>query len=222
MTTSPAGNVEPFTQRVARNLREAIADGRLKPGAPIRQETIAREFGTSRIPVREALRQLESEGLVVIRPNSGARVALLDFDECVEIYKIRERLEPLAFAESSVNLTEEKLEDVRRLAVELEQLTSDHDAWLAADRRLHVAFYAGLSTERLLRMIVGFWNNTQHYRRVLLMTFTDEDFDVQHAEHRLLLHSLVMGNHRAGEEVLRNHIERSRLRLAKNRDLFDA
>jgi DNA-binding GntR family transcriptional regulator len=215
------GGAEPLTQLVARNLRKSIADGRLKPGTPIRQEAIAREFGISRIPVREALRQLESEGLVVIRPNSGARVAVLDFEECVEIYKIRERLEPLAFSESIGRHTDEQLAEIVELAKELETLTDSHDLWLAGDRRLHLACYGGVSTGPLVRMIVGFWNTTQHYRRLLLSTFTAEDFEVVRAEHELIVNALLTGNRRAGEELVRIATERSRIRLTNSRELFD-
>ncbi|SNR57130.1 GntR family transcriptional regulator [Actinomadura mexicana] len=210
-----------MTQVVGRYLREAILAGELSPGAPIRQEAVAREHGVSRLPVREALRQLESEGLVVIRPNSGARVAILDFAEYTEIYKIRERLEPLAFAESVGNLSAEQRAEVSRLADELESLTGRPDAWLDADRRFHLACYAGVPTPRLLRMIVEFWNTTQRYRRILLTTFTDQEFAVADDEHRLIADAAITGNARAGEDLIRVHIERSRLRLATHRELFD-
>ncbi|WP_283136517.1 GntR family transcriptional regulator [Rhizohabitans arisaemae] len=210
-----------MTQVVARQLREAIFDGVLEPGAAIRQEAMARELGVSRIPVREALRHLESEGLVTIRANSGARVAVLDFDEYAEIYKIRERLEPLALAESIGRLTEEQRAEAARLAAEVEASTGDPKAWLDADRRFHLACYAGVSTPRLLRMIVDFWNTTQRYRRILLATFSDEDFATAHVEHRLILDALRTGNTRVGEDLIRMHIERSRMRLANHRELFE-
>jgi DNA-binding GntR family transcriptional regulator len=209
------------TQVVAERLRAAILEGELAPGQPIRQEAVARDLGISRLPVREALRQLESEGLVVIRPNSGARVAVLDFDEYVEIYTIRERLEPLALSESIVRMTDEQQQEAARIAAETEQLTDDPMAWLDADRRFHLACYAGLPTPRLLHMIQGFWNTTQHYRRILLTTFTDEDFACYHAEHRLIVNAVLTGNTRAGEDLIRVHIERPRLRLSTHRELFD-
>jgi DNA-binding GntR family transcriptional regulator len=212
---------EPLAQRVARELRERIYDGRYGPGTPVRQEAIAAELGVSRIPVREALRLLENEGLVVIRPHSGARVALLDFEECLQIYKIRERLEPLAFSESVGRLSDEQLKEVVDLAKHLESLTHDQRVWLEGDRRLHLAMYAGMQSRYLLGMIVGFWNTTQQYRRVLLSTFTENDFEIAHDEHRLMVDALIRENARAGEDVLRIGMERSRLRLASRRDLFD-
>lgn len=212
---------EPMTQTVAKHLREAIYEGTLAPGAPVRQEAVAQELGVSRIPVREALRHLESEGLVVIRPNSGARVAVLDFEEYADIYKIRERLEPLALSESIPRLTAEQKTEVERLLDVLESLVGDPAAFLEADRTFHLACYAGVPTQRLLRMIEGFWNTTQRYRRILLATFTDEDYKLTNWEHRLILDAVRSGNIRAGEDVIRMHIERSRLRLARHRELFD-
>jgi DNA-binding GntR family transcriptional regulator len=206
---------------VARRLHDRIVDGTLPPGAPIRQEAVAREFGVSRLPVREALRQLENEGLVVLRPHSGARVAVLDFEECLTIYKIRERLEPLAFSESIEHLGEERIAEVLRAAERIETLTADHAAWLAADRAFHLACYAGIPTPRLLQTIVSYWNTTQHYRRVLLSTFTERDFQLAHDEHRLIVDALVNGDVRRGEDILRIAMERSRLRLMRHRELFD-
>lgn len=217
----PSDSYVPFAQTITASLRDAIYEGRLQPGARVGQEAVAKEFGTSRIPVREALRQLESEGLVVLRPHSGARVAMLDFDECLEIYKIRERLEPLAFSESIGHLSDEQLTSVDKAARDLEGLTHDPKAWLEGDRRFHLATYAGIPEGRLLRLIVGYWNISQQYRRVLLTTFSAEDFDLAHSEHRLMVDALVTGNARIGEDLLRIAMERSRMRLSRNRHLFD-
>lgn len=211
----------PRAETVARQLRTAIFDGRLKPGAPLRQEAIGADFSVSRIPVREALRLLESEGLVVIRPHSGARVAVLDFDECIEIYKIRERLEPLAFRESVENLTDEQIATVAALASVLESVTDDHSAWLEGDRRFHLACYAGVPTGRLLKMIIGFWNTTQQYRRILLSTYAPRQFEIVLSEHRLIVDAVVNRDSRGGEQLLRLHLERGRRRLSENGDLFD-
>jgi DNA-binding GntR family transcriptional regulator len=206
---------------VARELRAAIFNGELAPGSPIRQEAVAKQFGTSRIPVREALRQLESEGLVTVRPNSGARVAVLDFDWCLETYMIRERLEPLLFGESVERVTPEQIDVVAEAAARIEAVAGDHAVWLEADRRFHIACYAGATLPRVMEMVVGYWNTTQQYRRVLLRTFTDEDFSSVHAEHRVMVDLMRTHQRRGAEEVVRLHIERSRLRLAANRSLFD-
>jgi DNA-binding GntR family transcriptional regulator len=210
-----------MAQAVAQNIRQAIFDGTLKPGEPVRQEAFAKELGTSRIPVREALRQLESEGLVIIRPHASARVAVVDFDECMELFKIRERLEPLAFAESTKYLTEEQIAHAAALCQSVGSLTHDPAAWIDADRRFHLACYAGLPYKRLLRAVEGYWNVTQQYRRIVLATFTEDDFASFQAEHMLIVDAMRTRNPRAGEDLVRMSIERARLRLEQNRHLFD-
>ncbi len=211
----------PLAQMVAQELRREIFEGALSPGAPVRQAAVAERLGVSRLPVREALRLLETEGLVVQRPNSGARVAILDFDECLEIYRIRERLEPLAFAESVGRLDADQLATVSSTFERLGELQRDPAAWLTCDREFHLACYAGVRTPRLIQMIQGFWNTTQQYRRILLQTFDAMDFEVVDAEHRLMVDALYSENARAGEEIMRSAMERSRLRLARHRELFD-
>ncbi|MFI6285364.1 GntR family transcriptional regulator [Streptomyces sp. NPDC051018] len=210
-----------MTQVIANWLREAVYTGELKPGDRVGQQAVGERFGVSRIPVREALRLLESEGLVDIRPNSGARVAALNFAEYTEIYMIRERLEPLALSQSIAHLTPGQLERIAPLRDEVEASVGDPGAWLEADRRFHLACYAGVPTERLLRLIQDFWNTTQRYRRVLLSTFTEGEYAIAHHEHRLIADAVLTGNARAGEELIRTHIERSRLRLSDHRELFD-
>jgi DNA-binding GntR family transcriptional regulator len=204
---------------VTEKLRAAILDGRLAAGSPIRQEAVARELGTSRIPVREALRQLEVEGLVTIVPHSGARVATLDFDECLEIYRIRERLEPLAFGDSAGRLSAQQLAAIRRLCDEIEAYRGE-TAWIDVDRRFHLGCYSGASP-RLVRMIGGFWNATQKYRRLLQQTLTEADYDAYHHEHRLMIDALARGNVSAGEALVRTHIGRSLVLLSDHRELFD-
>src|ERR1700748_861231 len=85
-----------MSRMIANALRTAIVDGTLAPGAPLRQDAIARHFSVSAIPVREAFRQLESEGWARIELNKGATVAPLSADEAREIYEIRAALESLA------------------------------------------------------------------------------------------------------------------------------
>jgi len=217
----PAG-YEPMAHAVTRRLRDAIIGGEIRPGAPVRQETIAREMGTSRIPVREALRQLEAEGLITIRPHFGARVAVQDFEECMEVYKIREQLEPLAIAESMSLMTHAQIDEAATLARDIEAKTADAAAWLDLDRRFHLACYVAAPLPRLLRMIENYWNTTQQYRRIVLATFTEHDFHVFQGEHQLIVEALRERDEDAGKNLVRIHLERGRRRLAANRQLFQS
>lgn len=212
---------EPLGQAIARVVREAIQDGRLRPGTPIRQEALAKRLGASRIPVREALRQLESEGLVTLVPHSGARVARLDISEHIEVYRIREALEPIAIAESATRLTEEQLHELRELMVLVEDSQSDPNLWIRHDRTFHLATYEAAPFPRLLRMINDFWNSTQHYRRAHLKTFTPETFEIIHLEHRMILEALERHDPVDAEQRQRSHIRRTRLDLTAHAELFD-
>lgn len=218
---------EPLGEIVTRHLRDAILEGRLRPGARIRQEAVAREVGASRIPVREALLQLENEGLVSLVPRSGARVAKLDFAEYTELYRIREQLEPLAIAESAPRLRDEAIVALRELVLQIEQ-TRDPAAWLALDRRFHLASYAAAPMPRLLKMIEGFWNSTQQYRRVFYAAVASSGDGSLPAgqpltvvEHRLLFDALERRDPVDAESMLRLHIRRTRLTLAGRQEVFD-
>ncbi len=220
--TSDGDRQEPLGLAIASRIREAILDGHLPPGTPIRQEALAQHLGTSRIPVREALRQLESEGMLTLVPHSGARVARLDLSEHIEVYRIREALEPMAIAESALRLTDAQLRELRELEELIESSRDNPQEWIRHDRTFHLLSYAGAPFPRLLRMIHGFWNTTQQYRRAHVSTFTDETFDIIHMEHRMILEALERHDPVDAEERQRSHIRRTRHDLtAHAEELFD-
>src|SRR6201991_4827488 len=84
--------------RVRDLLEEAILEGELKPGERLRAEALAQRFGTSRTPIREALLQLEGQGLVEVEPNRGAVVRAFDREDLLDLYRVRALLEPAAAA----------------------------------------------------------------------------------------------------------------------------
>jgi DNA-binding GntR family transcriptional regulator len=206
---------------VTASLRDAILDGRLRPGRRISQAGIADELGTSRVPVREALRRLEIEGLVTLVPRSGAWVSKLSFEEYTEVYTIREWLEPPALAASVPHLADEAIAALAALVDGMEA-ASEPTAWLDLDRRFHLLSYGGAPLPRLRRMIEGFWNTTQQYRRAHLSYLTSSrDLTLVHAEHRLLYAAIGRRDAVGAEQVLRSHIRRTRLDLARSPELFD-
>jgi len=224
LPSAPAGTdgYEPVGQAVTRRLREAIIEGRLAPGTRIRQEAVAHRFGTSRIPVREALRALETEGLVVLVPHSGARVARLDFAELTELYRIREALEPMAIAASAPLLTDEQLDELRTLAAVIEESFDDPLRWLEYDRLFHVKSYQAAPLPRVLEMVERLWNTTQHYRRAYNSTLDAHDIELVRVEHRVILDALERRDGEDAEARQRSHIRRTRLTLTEHREVFNA
>ena len=206
--------------RIATHLREDILAGVLVPGSRIRQEDIAARFGASRVPVREALRLLEFEGLVTVVANSGAWVARLTLAECEEIYQMRERLEPLLLRFSAPSLTEDDFARLRTLAAEIRS-ASDTEAFLQGDREFHLATYAHARTLQLGDLIEKLWNTTAPYRRAYVATWTPESRRIASDEHDLLLATLNEGDIEEAERILSGHIRRTRRQLARHPELFD-
>ncbi|MEA2536998.1 MAG: hypothetical protein QOF11_1232 [Chloroflexota bacterium] len=138
---------------VLESVRKAILAGVLAPGARLRQEELAETFGTSRIPVREALRALEYEGLVSSEPNRGFTVTALDADDVDEVYELRILLEGHAVRVALPLLTDEDLEDLEGLFKEMQEAHSPDDQ-LAARERFYYRLYSVTGRPRLVSLVM--------------------------------------------------------------------
>ena len=107
-------NYKPLRELVFESLREAIIQGKLGPGERLMEIQLAEEMGVSRTPVREAIRKLELEGLVVMIPRKGAYVAGLSLKDIADVFEIRRALEGLAAELASERATDEELEQMER------------------------------------------------------------------------------------------------------------
>ena len=207
------------SDRVTEGIRALILAGELPPGSRIGQEELAARFSVSRIPVRVALDRLESDGLVILKPSSGAWVARVDLAECLEIYMIRERLEPLALAQSIPNMADERVTLLEQLVEEMVAST-DTETFLKLDRQFHLASYADAGMMQLLAIIERFWNTTQHYRRAFTSLLGRERNWIIHAEHRLMIDAIRRRDAEGAAHLLTEHIRRTRCELAQYTDLF--
>jgi DNA-binding GntR family transcriptional regulator len=206
--------------RVADYLRDAILNGEIAPGERIRQEDVAERFGASRLPVREALRILEAEGLTEHEANKGARVPRLTLHEVDVIYQMRERLEPLALAESVPHLDDDALQRLREVQGRIEE-NSAVNSFLALDREFHLLTYTGCRIDPLTSMVTRLWNSTQHYRRAFVALSGPDRMWVVHAEHRLLLDAIERRDIVDAERYLSGHIRRTRIELAKHPEILE-
>lgn len=202
------------SQRVADILAERILSGQLEPGARIKQDELADELETSRIPVRDALRILEARGLVTMRANAGARVTALTHRDLEVSYEIRERIEPLLLADSIPNLTEEDFDDLRRVMERNEQVT-DVDEAIALGREFHWISYRRHNTPLLAQIVERVWDTTQSYRRAymkLAMTGGSRTHDI---EHQLLFDAILRREIETAQAALVMHIRRTRIGLQR-------
>jgi DNA-binding GntR family transcriptional regulator len=133
--------VQTTSSAVTQLLRQSLDRGRWACGTPLRQEEIAAEFGVSRVPVREALFQLQAEGLVEVRPNKGVYVRTMSAADLHELFRLRSLIETDVLADAIPHHTAATLNRVDTVQAALDKAHSVAD-WLAGDREFHEALYA--------------------------------------------------------------------------------
>jgi DNA-binding GntR family transcriptional regulator len=207
------------SERIAAQLRTAILAGDIAPGERIRQEEVAERLGTSRLPVREALRILEAEGLTEHTANIGSRVPRLDPAELDVLYRMRERLEPLALTESLPHLS---AGEIRELGSIHERIAADADLrdFMVLDRSFHLGSYAGCASEQLSSTVTRLWNSTQPYRRAFMALGGQQRRWIVDHEHRLILDAIERRDGEDAERYLAGHIRRTRIELAAHPEVF--
>lgn len=208
-----------LTVQVTDALRDDILGGLFQPGERIRQEVLAERYGASRLPVRDALRYLEAEGLVVLVPNTGAWVAQLSLGECQEMYQVREQVEPLLLRMSMPGLS---LSARNRLLplVEAMRDTDQVEEFLRLDREFHMLCYSGVETTMLGELVERLWNTTQHYRRAFVLLGIEHVARTIHLEHELIALAIQRGDAEDAGRLLSGHIRRTRLELGRNPGVF--
>jgi DNA-binding GntR family transcriptional regulator len=205
--------------RVADELRAAILHGAHPPGTRLRQEELAAQYGASRVPIREALRTLESEGLVTTVANAGAWIASLSAEECAELYQVRERIEPLLLRYSLPHLTPADVDHLAELAQEMRN-ARDVEHFLTLDREFHLGSYRAAETMFLRPTVERLWNATQHYRRAFTRLLDDDSNRIVHDEHHMLVAAIRENDPDEAERVLFGHIRRTRLQLSRHPEVF--
>jgi DNA-binding GntR family transcriptional regulator len=137
---------------VVERLREKIVSGELPAGSKIDQNAVAAELGVSRMPVREALRQLDAEGFVTLLSHRGAIVSELSVDEIVEMYEMRAVLSGLASRLAVPNFDDATVQRLEQLSKDMEK-TTDPDEWIELNQQFHDAIEKPSGAKRLLELI---------------------------------------------------------------------
>jgi len=189
---------------IADALREAILRGIFQEGQSLRQDEIATQFGVSRIPVREALKQLEAEGLVTLHLNRGAMVSVLTAAEAQEICEIRSALEVKAMQLAIPKLSES---DIEKAAVILETTDQTTDVGMVAklNWEFHATLYATAERPRLLSIIKSLHVNCDRYVRVQMAQM--DYHERSQKEHYQLLDACRQRDIKAAVRLLKRHID---------------
>jgi DNA-binding GntR family transcriptional regulator len=189
---------------VTEALRSAIVGNILPAGSPLRQDSLAAELGVSRMPVRESLRRLETEGLVDFVPHRGAVVATLSPDDIMEISQMRVALECLALERSFADNDGARLDAAEALLDQLDS-TDALSTRNALNRRFHAALYGTPPATRLGRQIDMLYDA---YDRYLIVEHSQLDRRRRsQLEHRAILAASRDRNLAAARRALRRHIE---------------
>ncbi|MCV9998815.1 GntR family transcriptional regulator [Pararhizobium sp. YC-54] len=194
---------DTIASRISRILADRIVTGQLDPGTKLRQDHIAEEFGTSHVPVREAFRRLEAQGLAVSEPRRGVRVASFDLKEVREVAQMRAALEVLALRHAAPHLTAAILDQAEEATVAGDN-SRDVRSWEEANRRFHTLILTPCGMPRLLaaisdlhaasaRFLFASWRSEWEVR-------TDHD-------HRAILAFLRQGNIENAAPVLERHVQ---------------
>ena len=209
---SPYGDaidLQNSVDQVAERLRSAITEGRLLPGARLRQREIASQFGVSTTPVREAMQQLVLQGFIAMDRNRGAIVALRSPEEIRELYDIRKVLESLAAVRAAQNLDAETLKELREIQDAMER-AHVRKTRVELNNRFHSRFYQAANMPLLTTMIENLRTSVAYYVDVAYDNESvAEDALVDHAS---ILEASQQGDPALISRLVAEHLEHTAVR----------
>jgi DNA-binding GntR family transcriptional regulator len=193
-------------------VRSRILTGALEPGSVISQARLADELGVSTTPLREAIRRLAAEGMILLEAHRDARVTAVSAHEAKHLYEVRESVDPLAAGLAAERRTDE---DLAHMARALNALTPLRDAAtldsLMAHREFHRSIYRASDNPILIDMLEKLWDKADRYRLIGLRTTSDSADDNARvsAEHKELLDAVEAQDAPRAQLAMRNHITHS-------------
>jgi DNA-binding GntR family transcriptional regulator len=200
---------------VANELRRRIMTGALAGGVQLRQENLARELGVSRIPVREALKQLEAEGFVTLISHRGAVVSVLSIDEITELFDLRNQLESWLLGLSIPRMREADLAEAGE-ALHAMMTTAAIEDWGALNWAFHRALYQASARNETLKILQVIHSRIDRYVRMQISLTTGQE--KAHHEHKLILDYCHARDTTRALRVLHQHIEDVKLALQDRLD----
>lgn len=186
-------------------LLEAICSGRFRKDDRLIAEDIANEIGMSRMPVREAFRRLDAQGLVNLRPNRGAVVSGLNIEELHEVFEMRSALEGLAVRAAVGRVTERQLAALERMLDEMDDYRDESAQWVSRHRAFHETLCSLSGRPRLMKQIGALYSLVEAPMR-LWLTQGEKPLSARQ-EHAVILDAVRSGDAARAEAIVREHIE---------------
>ncbi len=193
-------------QRVFHRIREDILSGKYKKNEELKEKTIGEELGVSRTPVREALRQLELEGLVTIISNKGAYVVGFSVEDIQDIYEIRSVLEGLCARRAAVRVTKEQLEELEEnlFLTEFHVEKGHAEQVVELDTRFHEILYEACQSKVLEHALRDYHHYLERVRKVTLAS--KKRSTESNNEHKQILEALKERDAKKAEAYANQHI----------------
>lgn len=199
------------TDPIYDDIRAAILSGEFVPGMPLRQDEIAKRFGVSKIPVREALRRLEVDNLVIFERNKGASVRQYTEAEVLQLLDIRIALECRALELAAPNMIETDFRALRQLLDDYAKRT-DPAEWGAMNAKFHHILYEPCGNPQLIKMIDDLQGKLGQFLRVLVSTASGLERPMR--EHEGILDACQRRETSAAVQILRQHVESTQKEVA--------
>lgn len=197
-------NRDTLHLKVCNVIREAIIRGDFKPGERLKQSDLAEKMGVSRMPIREAFRKLESEGLILLEPHKGAVVKSININDIEEIYALRSELEKMAVYQSVELLTQEDIGQLSSLVDQMEN-AEDADTFVQYNIDFHRLLVKRCRWERLNSFIGTLWNGLPQQTPHLL----SGQIETSNTEHRKILEAVLKKDKETAAKLVSEHIFRT-------------
>lgn len=206
----------PLREVVFKTLRQAIIQGEFQPGERLLEVTIANKLGVSRTPVREAIRMLELEGLVVMIPRKGAEVANITVKDLRDALEVRMAIEALSVRLACERIDEEGREELKSACMKFKEAINSKlvPAIVEGDEEFHNAIYKATKNPKLINTAQNLREQVYRYRVEYVKDFSYHDNLVR--EHDLITMAILKGDAKSAEKVMNEHIYNQEQIVIKN------
>jgi DNA-binding GntR family transcriptional regulator len=196
----------PLREVVFKTLRNAIIRGEMKPGERLMEEKLAKSLEVSRTPVREAIRMLELEGLVVMLPRKGAEVARITVDDLQEALEVRMAIEDLAVRLASLRIDDEGKAKLQKAAEAFDAALEKKDVVkiVEKDERFHDVIFEATKNRRLVSLAHSLREQVYRYRYEYVKDFSSHD--KLSREHARIMDAILNGDVVRAQQAMRGHI----------------